>query len=964
MNLTCLLLALISIIPAPRDAELDEDDRFQVFPGLPVVLPDDTQPEDYGVGALFEAIGYDLPVQPASAFDAGDTALYIGEAARHAAFEKRKLRKYAEDAGEHGPEGYRLTIWKKGAVVAGASRAGVWYGVQTLAQLARANPLSWPYLELRDWPERPVRGAVVRGLLTTGQVRAFAAIKCNWLLFESDDFYRLEGVTAQAWERVFEDARRMHIEPVPTVRMFSGAGPLLEMRPETAEGRLRTEPATLRGDDPAALSKTNVIRTETCPIEVRVSGILCRQRQDYLIDEGELEAPFYAINRPWMLRRMPGGRIPDGATVAVTYCYVPHGSSALNPYAPETEELLHQVFANLVATCTPNYVCIGGGEAARLNRDLRSVNQNKDNAEAFFELVHLAAGVLGDIDPAATVLLSNRLLDPWEDAYHLPPNAQLLAHARTDPVLPGQPLWTQTPGKPAMAVTLNASPARAYRAAAQILTGENGPRGLLVGAGSAESESLLVAAEKLWSPRYPLAAWPEGLNAHFGVDLWKPVHEARLAALTNHLNAHVLRGAEPDSLWEAFDPVREELEEILPEDDPELAMTAALLQNLLAYLELEHDYTEERGEKPLRELVEVVRRQAELDPSLAGERLERITGTIEEQGLFVPASILFGERLAYYRPYSVPGGRRLFEVPAEPEYTDTPFEASALLDFQAAPGQVARIAFETVRAKRVVLEKNTGDGAFRAIQEWTSDEAGGVRGPLFPEPPPRAAQLRLTLESAAEQAVLREMRVFALKSAPEAACSYTTEMRSGGAMPEAAWAGAPEAAGFLNLAARRFATAPSAVRLCRNRSHLFIGITAYEPRMHAMVADMTERDAPLWQQESVEVRIQAEENPLLRFVVSPQGTRHDAEAVLLGTRVAGWDAGWDGDWEAIAQRNDGAWAVVLAIPFSTLGERARAGGRWRANFLRHRLNIEEEHSAWAHDYEPPGRAHFGTIAFN
>ncbi len=226
----------------------------------------------------------------------------------------------------------------------------------------------------------------------------------------------------------------------------------------------------------------------------------------------------------------------------------------------------------------------------------------------------------------------------------------------------------------------------------------------------------------------------------------------------------------------------------------------------------------------------------------------------------------------------------------------------------------------------------------------------------------RAARLRLTVHSAAEQAVLREMRVFALKPVAEAACSYTAEMRSG--MPDAAWADAPEVAGFLDRDATRFAATPTAVRLCRNRAHLFIGVTAYEPRMHAMLADMTDRDATLWTQESVEVRLQADDGPMLRFVVNPNGARYDAEAVLLGERVAGWDAGWDGGWEVMTKRNEDAWAAVFAIPFETLGERPRAGDRWRANFLRHRFNIDEEHSAWEHDHEQPGREVFGEIVFN
>ena len=69
----------------------------------------------------------------------------------------KSVRKYAARIPKQA-EGYYLKIDKEGIVVAGADRRGVFYGVQTLAQLVALPRL--PLAEVTDYPDVPYRGVV------------------------------------------------------------------------------------------------------------------------------------------------------------------------------------------------------------------------------------------------------------------------------------------------------------------------------------------------------------------------------------------------------------------------------------------------------------------------------------------------------------------------------------------------------------------------------------------------------------------------------------------------------------------------------------------------------------------------------------------------------------------------------------------------------------------------------------
>lgn len=93
--------------------------------------------------ALAEGFGFALPIVPAER-GPEDGAISLA------------LQRGAED-----DDAYMLRIGENGVVVAAGSDAGLFYGVQTLIQIARLTGRVWPGLAIADRPVLPVRGLML-----------------------------------------------------------------------------------------------------------------------------------------------------------------------------------------------------------------------------------------------------------------------------------------------------------------------------------------------------------------------------------------------------------------------------------------------------------------------------------------------------------------------------------------------------------------------------------------------------------------------------------------------------------------------------------------------------------------------------------------------------------------------------------------------------------------------------------
>lgn len=146
----------------------------------------------------------------------------------------------------------------------------------------------------------------------------------------------------------------------------------------------------------------------------------------------------------------------------------------------------------------------------------------------------------------------------------------------------------------------------------------------------------------------------------------------------------------------------------------------------------------------------------------------------------------------------------------------------------------------------------------------------------------------------------------------------------------------------------------------------------FDGRDEAVVATLTERDAPLWTEDVFEIFLSPEDpaRTYFEFEVNPLGTLFDArvESPNLrreGMRVAtGWDC--DGFAARVAVR-PGRWSASIRIPLAPL-----CGGapppRWRANFYRIDRGPRDEHSAWAPTHSAPPDFHaperFGILSLS
>ncbi|MCX6625766.1 MAG: beta-N-acetylhexosaminidase [Acidobacteria bacterium] len=141
-------------------------------------------------------------------------------------------------------EGYVLEVTPAGIVVVGADEAGLFYGLRTLAQLAR--PEGVPQVRIEDWPALRHRGLSVdisRGpVLTDEQMRALirtlADFKMNLLSFYMEHVFPYRhaplvapetGLTAERFTKLATYARQFHVDLVPQQQTFGHLHNMLKL---------------------------------------------------------------------------------------------------------------------------------------------------------------------------------------------------------------------------------------------------------------------------------------------------------------------------------------------------------------------------------------------------------------------------------------------------------------------------------------------------------------------------------------------------------------------------------------------------------------------------------------------------------------------------------------------------------------------------------------------------------------
>ncbi len=231
--------ATLQIIPQPRQVTITQD-RFLFSRATRLALVDSKSADDRFAAEDFandmkEAAQLSLKLSKGRS----SNSILIGKLDQPGI--KAALRKAnVATPSNLDAEGYLLVVTPKEVLVAGATEAGTFYGLQTLKQLVRGEGAQAyiPGVLIVDWPAMRWRGVsddISRGPVPTvdyikRQLRSFAAFKLNLHSFYMEHTFASathpligpEGgsLTSAEIKELVAYARRYHIELVPEQQTF------------------------------------------------------------------------------------------------------------------------------------------------------------------------------------------------------------------------------------------------------------------------------------------------------------------------------------------------------------------------------------------------------------------------------------------------------------------------------------------------------------------------------------------------------------------------------------------------------------------------------------------------------------------------------------------------------------------------------------------------------------------------
>ena len=190
----------------------------------------------------------------------------------------------------------------------------------------------------------------------------------------------------------------------------------------------------------------------------------------------------------------------------------------------------------------------------------------------------------------------------------------------------------------------------------------------------------------------------------------------------------------------------------------------------------------------------------------------------------------------------------------------------------------------------------------------------------------------------------------------------STPIAVDGKLDDAGWAAAARVPIFCNTVTGFPHSTWAVASLCYDDKHLYVALST--PQDAAPTTRTTERDGPVWEDDSFELFLVADmqqKDAFFQFIVNSAGVLFDGRG---GRRE------WDGDIGVKTHRGTRSWTVELAIPFETLGtNRPAAGDEWRANICRDYARekpLQPVYTSWAYvggsflaNQERWGRIRFG-----
>lgn len=147
-------------------------------------------------------------------------------------------------------------------------------------------------------------------------------------------------------------------------------------------------------------------------------------------------------------------------------------------------------------------------------------------------------------------------------------------------------------------------------------------------------------------------------------------------------------------------------------------------------------------------------------------------------------------------------------------------------------------------------------------------------------------------------------------------------------LTQAPWSKAARVTGFLSTEDGRMSEYPTWLCLFSDDASLWIAVRCEGRSDSEIQAKYTDRDGPIWRDDSVEVLIDAtgSGNACHHFAVNSAGALYDAR---------NQDGDWNGQVVVRASIDSRGWTAVVGIPFDTIGtQRPKPGETWKANVCR------------------------------
>lgn len=183
-----------------------------------------------------------------------------------------------------------------------------------------------------------------------------------------------------------------------------------------------------------------------------------------------------------------------------------------------------------------------------------------------------------------------------------------------------------------------------------------------------------------------------------------------------------------------------------------------------------------------------------------------------------------------------------------------------------------------------------------------------------------------------------------------------------GKLDDPIWKQAAVADGFTMLQTKKKPTQNTEAYIYRTNDAIFVGFKCHEANMGQILAQMTEPDSAVWEDDDFELRlapgVKGTEAKFANyvFVVNPLNTMADIRNDANNKP----DMKWNSNWTCKVHKDASFWSGEIRVPLKVI-ENSQAQ-EWRGNVSRYE-KPNTEYSSWSPINNPANAAEFGILKF-